>query len=978
MNLQQERSIKKTKGPCIILAGAGTGKTYTIVEKIKYLIKNEIYNPKKIVCLTFSNEAANSLTEKTLKSLNSEKEPLIRTFHSFSSDLLRKYGEKIGISKNFRILLPDDAKILLHKNFSIQPYYCHKYINTIGIAKDLGITIEQFSNYLEKKDQSNTEELEKKLEILTFQLQISKKDKESKETLKEEIKRIANLVQMKKFLNSWKAYEKIKIKRNLLDYSDLNQQALKLLIENPEISNDFEYIIVDEFQDTNKLQTEILKYLAPKQNITVVGDLNQSIYRFRGAYKNNITDFKKDFNTSDSDLFALDKSFRSTNKILNAAYNLIQNNYKDKSECFEVKNAFKKEGEKIEIYELKNGKEETRKIIEIIKKELESGTQPEKICVMFRSHQQSRQLKNSLEYENIPYTSITKKSLFKTNSIRITLDYLIILNKLKLKSKGSDQAWWDLIHFSNFSHEDIIKITKLIKENKGEINLGIMLLNKLPELNLSEKGKVKVKILINRIKSLIPSLEKNLTELLKDIYKINALDSTENPNYKENILILEKFHALVKEYSENESQNLNYFLEHINAINSLGIEIEAPVIENSGIRIMTNHSTKGLEYKTVIVTNLAQKRFPMEKISSSLIPREMSPEISKEIENLEENEKENFIESYEKASQLAEERRLCYVAFTRAKEKLIITYSKKYGNFNYLPSQFLNEINYKSNPSIDFKIDLEEKFQDPIKNVSNKNFWNNQQTITHHELKRKKVFSPSALQIFNECQKRYEYKYIYNMPDPEPTSWDALKLGSFVHLVFEKGVSSNLKSEKEFLDLAKTLNLEENWNFIDISQALPLIKIFFHRNNGRYNEKSLTEQKLFANVNGFRFMGIADRIDFHEDGLEIVDYKTGNSDIKPKYRNWQLGFYALASEKYGKPKKLVLDMLKKENAIEFVLDDKGNAKEIHSARTSFNLDEVKSELTQTAKNIISCEENGFKPCPVEKNCSFCNEYVWEI
>jgi superfamily I DNA/RNA helicase len=126
----------------ILYGPPGTGKTYTIVEKIKHIIEKEIYNPEKIVCLTFSNEAAASMKSRILKGINSEKEPIVKTFHSFCADLLRKHGEKIGISQNFRILLPDDSKILMHKNFKLQGYYCHLYINAIGTAKDLGIKIE--------------------------------------------------------------------------------------------------------------------------------------------------------------------------------------------------------------------------------------------------------------------------------------------------------------------------------------------------------------------------------------------------------------------------------------------------------------------------------------------------------------------------------------------------------------------------------------------------------------------------------------------------------------------------------------------------------------------------------------------------------------------------------------------------------------------------------------------------------------------
>jgi len=143
-------SIKKTKGPCIILAGAGTGKTYTIVEKVKYIIQNKIYDPEKIVCLTFSNEAANSLHERVAPILKENQEPIIKTFHSFCAELLREHGDKIGINSKFTILTPDNAKILIHKNFKISPNSCHKYVNAMHTAKDLGITQNEFKEHIDK------------------------------------------------------------------------------------------------------------------------------------------------------------------------------------------------------------------------------------------------------------------------------------------------------------------------------------------------------------------------------------------------------------------------------------------------------------------------------------------------------------------------------------------------------------------------------------------------------------------------------------------------------------------------------------------------------------------------------------------------------------------------------------------------------------------------------------------------------------
>src|SRR3989344_1494733 len=481
MELTKERSeikkdpIKKEKGPCVILAGAGTGKTYTIVEKLKYLVESGIYKPERIVCITFSNEAANNLVLRIGKALKLDyngKWPIVRTFHGFSADLLRTHGGKIGIQEKFKILDPDEAKVVLHRSLKINVGNCHKYIGTIGTVKDLGIKIEDLDMYLQDKlGKYNGINLEKRYEDLEFQLRTLylKRGKEEKKNILSEILKVKELIELGKFLNAWKAYEKIKNIKNYQDYSDLNVNALKLILENPEIVNDYDYFIVDEFQDTNKLQLDFIVALVKKRNITIVGDLNQSIYRFRGAYRRNFQVFKNSFNVNESEVFNLDKSFRSKNSAFRIAHKLILNNYKNKDDCFFVKNTHNREGDKIEVYELKNEKEEVRKVVDLINAEIKRGVEPEEICVMFRTHQQGRIIRKALDFEGIEYCSVSKTSLLKHKSIKTVVDYLTILDKLKRKEPGGEQQWWDLAYQLDFFNEDLIKIGKFIKDCKKEL-----------------------------------------------------------------------------------------------------------------------------------------------------------------------------------------------------------------------------------------------------------------------------------------------------------------------------------------------------------------------------------------------------------------------------------------------------------------------------------------------------------------------------
>ena len=978
--------IEKSEGACVVLAGAGTGKTHTIVEKIKYLVSASVYKPEKIVCITFSNEAANSLLARVQKSLEKDGEKvIIRTFHGFSADLLREFGDKIGLNKNFNILDPDEAKVVLHTNLKIPVGNCSRYISSIGQAKDLGIRIEDVENYLIKELERFKEiNLEKRLENLQFELQTLylKNDSGKRSLLNQEIKEISDLVHLGKFLKCWRAYEKLKKIRNYQDYSDLNNNALILLEKFPEICDNFDYIIVDEFQDTNKVQLDFLKCLARKKNIIVVGDMNQSIYRFRGAYNKNFDEFKKYFDVGNSDVFNLDKSFRSSDRILRTAHKLICNNYSEEKECFQVKSFDNREGRQVEVYELKNAKEEARKVVEIINEELNRGVEPEEICVLYRNHNYGRIIKQALEFKGIEYCAVSKASLLKQKSVKTVVDYLTILNNLKFRKRGGEEAWWDLVYQQSFSEEDLIKVGKFLKDNCESENISAVLLNELEKIGLSDGGRVCAKMLIERIKLMIPSLSKNLSELVKDVFNYSGLAGRiESKEQKESMMNLNKFYELAVKHFSLHDADLEIFLAHLGILKNLGIEIEAARIEDKGIRLMTLHATKGLEYKIVIATNMAEKRFPMDRVQNNfLIPLCLSPEFINL--GLSKNDMDYYLYEYERKHLLFEERRLCYVAFTRAKSRLVLTYASDYNGKRAFASKFLNEINYQSNSDIDFKLDSEEKYFTPEIKIkpavsfdvlSRANFEGI--VLNQNKVERKDVFSPSSLLTFNDCQKRFEYKYVYNMPEDKTIYWEAMRLGSFVHSVLEIGVKDKFSSVKEFIDFAHELNRMKGWENIELEEAEHLIKVFFERNKEKYSENSVTEQKLKLEIDGIKFIGYADRIDFNDDGIEIIDYKTGKGIVGVRERNWQLGYYALAASELGKVRWITLEMLRHEKPLEFELCDDGNAVEMSSGRMSFNIYEIKEELVSTAQKVLEAYDSGFKACSVEKNCEFCNEWV---
>jgi RecB family exonuclease len=240
----------------------------------------------------------------------------------------------------------------------------------------------------------------------------------------------------------------------------------------------------------------------------------------------------------------------------------------------------------------------------------------------------------------------------------------------------------------------------------------------------------------------------------------------------------------------------------------------------------------------------------------------------------------------------------------------------------------------------------------------------------------KKVFSPSSLLLFEDCQKKFEYKYVYNMPEDKMVSWEAVQLGSFVHHVLEKGVKGKFSKVEEFLLFANELHLIPEWEGIDIEAARQMIEVFYERNKDKFSEESKTEQLLEMELGGIKFKGFADRIDFSSEGVGIIDYKTGKSQVMPKHRNWQLGFYALAASKFGKVKRVTLDMLRQEKPLSFIVDEQGNAVEEVEGRMKFNIYKVEEELVRTAGEILGAYREGFKACNIESGCEFCGEYVY--
>ena len=703
--------------PQLILAGAGTGKTTTIVKKIAEAVDKHDIDPPQILALTFSKEAARNMKEKVEELLHG-KEINVKTFHSFCAELIRNNADKCKISDDFKIFEQVDCAIFIYRELGVDARTATLYAYTILKSKDLNIQISDFKKYLESvKSEIKTIEPDKdkwKERYLNFKLELNTLHLKSPEDIKviqPEKKKYSKFIELydeytrySKFIIGWKKYEKRKQKINTLDFGDLNKIALEYLntYGTNELKNTLKFIVVDEFQDTNYVQFELIRKLSEvTKNITVVADPNQTIYAFRGAYANNIDEFKDLFSLLDKDIISLGINYRSTNKILRVAHTLIKKNYADAKECQLLKNFKDKEGSNVSIIETEDDNEEARAIVEKIEEFLAKGVSPKDIAVLYRTHAQGRKVKQAIENKNLPYSVNDDADFLKRPEIKTALAYLYIINNISHPTERGTEAWWRILHYNNaLSQKDSIRIGEYIKHNY--ISFQEAVYNHIDDLNLSKSGIETLNNLKNKIEVLCTDKSLDISELILEMYDKSGLSRTipykNETRSKEILLNLKQLHELAVNFEEFHKKDLSMFIDYIEILDVMeGSPAPAKIENDNSIKLMTIHAAKGLEFKVVFVTNFAKDKFPLYRGGSeSLIPYELMYQYKdifkdKTIKNL-----DKAISDRKREIKREEERRLAYVAITRAKEHLFLTLAVKYTDEEREPSEFLKDIGYSN------------------------------------------------------------------------------------------------------------------------------------------------------------------------------------------------------------------------------------------------------------------------------------------
>ena len=717
---RQQDAVRHTSGPLLILAGAGTGKTTTITAKIAYMVRELRVDPAQILALTFSRAAAANMKAQVEELLNGTSEVHVSTFHSFCAGIIRDNADKCGVRPEFSILEDADTAVILHRDQGAGIRDALLYTSSISKAKDLNITIEELEEFVQQKkeeiiplepDCDRWEQIfrENNTKLNTFHLL----DKDGKKAQKEDKNRWTSFNDLyleyskyRDFVQAWAQYETRKRERNALDYGDLNEKALQFLNAYGAgwIDETYRYIIIDEFQDTNYVQFELIKLLAGKdRNVTVVADPNQTIYAFRGAYTNNIQEYIRYFGIQPDDIVALDVSFRSTGKILSVSHDLIMHNYPedDAGLCVRIRNFEGAEGENVNIAECMDEDEEARYIATAIEAYLESGMSRSDIAVLYRTHAQGRKIRQALEKKGHSIRVKDDTDFLKQPEIKTALSYLYVLDNIAHPRARGTEGWWRLFHHTHaLDTADSIRIGEYLKKHR--ITFQDAIYNHPELMDLSTGGIQIVRQMKERIDRLKEKLVLDVSDIVLEVLDASGLsrqftlDSTRRS--REALMNLRDLYEMAERFESAHGKDLGEFIAYLEILDEMGKNpASARIVADDAISLMTIHASKGLEFKAVFVTNMAKDKFPLSRGGvAPPIPVELM-EHYRDIFEHDHGSKSKLaaaIRDRKREIKLEEERRLCYVAMTRARAHLYLTLATQYNGSERLPSMFLEEIGY--------------------------------------------------------------------------------------------------------------------------------------------------------------------------------------------------------------------------------------------------------------------------------------------
>lgn len=966
LNKQQQKAVKHVAGPLLLVAGAGTGKTTVLINRLAYLILEKKLDPKSVLLLTFTEKAAGELEERADKILPYGCTDLwISTFHGFGERVLREYGLDIGLSPSFKLLDQTEQWLLIRNNFS---EFDLDYYRPLGNpTKFISELIKHFSRL---KDENISVS-----EYLDYAKKIKTKTKDEAE--ENEAKRIMELAL------AYQKYNQLLLDKNFLDFGDLIVYLLKLLKERPVVlayfREQFSQIMVDEFQDTNLAQYQLVKLLAePKNNLVVVGDDNQSIYKFRGASLSNILQFKDDYPQAEE--IILNDNYRSRQEILDHAYDFIQNNNPN---TLEYKLKISKElkashpdyrakaiASPIDFYNFNNQMEEISFVAEKIKEIRASDEEANwsDFAILVRANDTALGFVKELLRQEIPNQFMSWRGLYFKPIILDCLAYLRILDNYH--DSSSLFRLMEMKIFS-FSQTEIIEISRIA--NRKAWSLFEVLENIASFKNLKDETitkAIKLVELVKRHASLVADSSPSRV-YLRFAYESGFLKDLDHDRDLEIFSFLNQFYQKLKKMEENQaSLSLKDFLKIIDMELEAGETgaLKLDFNDSDCVRIMTIHGAKGLEFKYVFLVNLVDKKFPTISRSDKInIPDDL---LKEEI-------------AISKDFHLEEERRLFYVAITRAKERLFLTGAKDYGGVREKkPSRFIEELKLKNiiEPELqlseqnEFLKDLHFLNTRPLESLKDKSL------LEKYPLPDK--FSFSQLSAFSTCPLQYKFAFVLKIPADSDKS--SLIFGRVLHntlynfllpavneKIFQESLFPNDKtktdlfSKKRLLDIYKEFWQEDGYRSKEDRESYKkrgeesLTAFFKNYQEEKPKGILMLEKNFNFKINKEVIRGAIDRVDILEDGsLEIIDYKTGNTKESLLFKDKrQLILYQLFLEEF---------LNKKVSLLSYYFLESGQ-------KLSFTATE--KEITKLRLEVISeieaIKKRDFKATP-SMMCNYCD------
>ncbi|MDO8662018.1 MAG: ATP-dependent DNA helicase [Candidatus Omnitrophota bacterium] len=950
LNHEQREAVTYEEGPLLIIAGAGTGKTTVITRRIAWLLSEGLCKTNEILALTFTDKAARQMQDRVDELVPYGYTDIwISTFHAFGDKLLRENALIAGLNPDFKVLTRSEAAVFFREHiFQFSLNYFRPLADPTRFIEAL---IQLFSR---AKDEDISPEA-----YIKFAQDLSLKAKESPEDLALQEESIQHL----EVACAYAKYQELLAKEGLLDFGNQFYLALNLLRAHPSIlkkyQQQFKYILVDEFQDTNFAQYQLVKLINKENgNINVCGDDDQCIYRFRGAAYSNLLSFIRDFPNGKS--ISIVQNYRSTQAILDSAYRLIQQN---NPERFEIKAkinkrliGLSKEGQAPQHLHFDSISTEADNVTKIIKDKVKSGSfKYNDFALLVRSNSDAESFIQALNLEDIPWQFSGNQGLYTREEVKLCINFLRVAanlsDSLSLYYLVSSEIYeLNLIDLNACSH-----YARRRNRSLYSVFTELAAIEELKGIAEESRGKIE-KILADLEKFLKISREKTTGRLLytflTDTGYLKKLTKHQNLENETKIQNIAKFFNNVRDFElVAKEDRVISFVNYLNLLIEAGDDpptAEAD-LDTDAVNILTIHKAKGLEFRVVFLVSLVQGRFPWPRRSQAI---ELPDSLIKEVLPT-----GDF--------HIQEERRLFYVGLTRAKEELYLTSAEDYGGKRLRRvSQFVFEALGTENKEKEKKkassLEAIQRFaprKDSIKPVMKKINAESPVHLTYYQI-----------DDYLTCPLKYKYVNILRVPIMEHHT---VIYGRAMHEAVTKYYQYRLAGKEmklgELLDAFK--NSFDPQGFLDKAHqeerfrvGLEALNRFFHAEEERMKEPKFIEKDFSFMFAGNKITGRFDRVD--EDGEEavIVDFKT--SEVKAQKiadkkasESLQLALYSLAYQNiFGKlPSRVELYFLESGIIGSYAIEEE-------------DLDAIKDKLKEVAEGI---RKQNFEATPTYMACSYC-------